>query len=96
MLGSLHGLLIQEIEPKRIFPRLDLTEQSVAKEHPGVRSFLLAYLAFENALLHPHAVVLAGLGHASESAFSGVFDGGDIVGDQNQHRDGFYLGMRGM
>jgi hypothetical protein len=81
MLGSLRGLFIQEVEAEGILVFPDLVEQPVPKDDP----FFLANLTLENGFLHPRSEVFAGLGHPAQSALAGFLDGGNIVGDEDQH-----------
>lgn len=80
---ALRGFFIQEVKAQGIRVGLDFGEQPVAQEHP----FLLPDLALKYTLLDPGAVVLTGLGHAAQAAAAGGFHSGDIVGDEDEHRD---------
>jgi hypothetical protein len=50
-------------------------------ELPGV------HLALEYGVLHPLAEILAGLGHTAQAALASFGGGGDIVGDEDVHRE---------
>jgi hypothetical protein len=77
------GGFVEEIKADGVLVGLVFVEESGAELDP----FFGAELAFEDGFLDADAVVLTGLGDATEAALAGFFDGGDVVGDEDEHGD---------
>ena len=79
--NPLNGLLIEIIEAKGIFVRLNFTEEAMAQCCP----FFLSNLAFEHGLLHALAIVFASLRNATQPALAGLFNGGNVISYEDEH-----------
>ena len=81
LLRARDRFLIEKIEPQRIVRHVNFLEQSRPELHP----FLLPDLALEHGLLHPRSVVGTRAGDTAQTAAANGLDGGDIVGDEDEH-----------
>src|ERR1035437_6577760 len=79
MFDPLDRLFVQEIESQRVFVFFDLAQQAVAQGDP----FHLAHLAFKNALLPPHAIILARLRYAPQPPLTSLLHRRNVVCNQD-------------
>lgn len=81
MLDFLNAGLIKKIEPQRILGGSNGPQQPIFELHP----LRLADLAFENRLLHAHAIIFARSGHPAQAPLARLGHRGDIVCNEHKH-----------
>jgi hypothetical protein len=84
VLDSALPFVAEKVEPQAVVIEVSELEQVSSEANPLV----VLEEALEDGVLHPLAVVKAGIGHTAEPALAVGRDGGDIVADEDHHGRG--------